>query len=328
MNNFTPIDFHKTRDFSKKLNDTFEFVRQNIKPLGKSILFIAGPPVLIGSLMLGSFMGDFLNLSQSAVTNPDAIENYFLSANFWIQIAVGSIFLLISGVATMATINNYIILYGEKKSNQIEVSDVWERVRQTFWMYLGTMIFFMILFIVAYSLMLIPMFLLTAISPFLIFFGFIGIVCLIFYLIFGSSLTFFIRAYEKTGVFAALSRSFYLVRGKWWSTFGLVFILFFIVMTISYLFIIPWYVVTLVTAFHNTSTGTIQEPSDTWQIMTVIFFSLYYLVQMVLYTLPNIGIAFQYFNLVELKEAKGLMNEIQTFGQSDQGTQSHREEQY
>ena len=68
MKTFTPLEFHKARDFSKKINDTFEFLKQNFKPLTKSVLFIAGPPVLMGSLLMGSFIGDFFNFSQSSYT--------------------------------------------------------------------------------------------------------------------------------------------------------------------------------------------------------------------------------------------------------------------
>ena len=60
MENFNFIEFHRTRDFSRKLNATFEFVKQNFKPLGKSILFIAGPPVLLASLVSGSFVSEFM----------------------------------------------------------------------------------------------------------------------------------------------------------------------------------------------------------------------------------------------------------------------------
>lgn len=315
MKTFTPLEFHKARDFSKKINDTFEFLKQNFKPLTKSVLFIAGPPVLMGSLLMGSFIGDFFNFSQSSYTgSSEAMEKYFLSLNFWLQIIFALIFLLVSGVASMATINNYIILYGEKKSNQIEINEVWERVKSTFWMYLGTMLFFAILFILAYMLMLIPMVLLSTISPFLIVFGVIGIIVVLFYLIFGASLTFFIRAYEKSGFFPALSRSFNLVRGKWWSTFGLIMVLSLIVSTLSYLFIMPWYITTIISAMHNVSTDIFQEPSFKWKLFTILSFAVYYLSQMVLSAIPNIGIALQYFNLVELKEAKGLMNEIESLG--------------
>ncbi|HCM77622.1 MAG TPA: hypothetical protein DIS90_14670 [Cytophagales bacterium] len=315
MKTFTPLEFHKARDFSKKINDTFEFLKQNFKPLTKSVLFIAGPPVLMGSLLMGSFIGDFFNFSQSSYTgSSEAMEKYFLSLNFWLQIIFALVFLLVSGVASMATINNYIILYGEKKSNQIEINEVWERVKSTFWMYLGTMLFFAILFILAYMLMLIPMVLLSTISPFLIVFGVIGIIVVLFYLIFGASLTFFIRAYEKSGFFPALSRSFNLVRGKWWSTFGLIMVLSLIVSTLSYLFIMPWYITTIISAMHNVSTDIFQEPSFKWKLFTILSFAVYYLSQMVLSAIPNIGIALQYFNLVELKEAKGLMNEIESLG--------------
>ncbi|MEP2670987.1 MAG: hypothetical protein ABJH04_18415 [Cyclobacteriaceae bacterium] len=330
MKVFTPIEFHKARDFSKKINDTFEFLKQNFVPLIKSVLFIAGPPVLMGSLMMGSFIGDFLNLSQDSYTNPgssEMAEKYFLSVNFWLQIVLAMIFLIVSGVASLSSINNYILLYGEKKSNQIEVSEVWARVKETFWMYLGTMFFFGLLFMLAYIVMLVPIFVLSSVSPFLVFFGVIGLFVGLIYLLFGASLTFFIRAYEKAGFFEALRRSFYLVSGKWWSTFGLIFILSMIVSTMSYLFIMPWYIATIVSSLHSVSTETFQEPSFNWKILTLVSFTLYYLAQMVLYSIPNVGIALQYFNLVELKEAKGLMDEIQNLG--DTSNQSpQREEDY
>jgi hypothetical protein len=44
-------------------------------------------------------------------------------------------------------------------------------------------------------------------------------------------------------------------------------------------------------------------------------FVVYYLFYIVLQSLPNVAIAFQYFNLVELKEARGLLSDIDTLGQ-------------
>jgi hypothetical protein len=69
------------------------------------------------------------------------------------------------------------------------------------------------------------------------------------------------------------------------------------------------------------------EFSDSMKIWTMVLFTLYYMAQMLLYALPNIGIAFQYFNLVELKEARGLMNQIKNLGQ-DNATESRPEEHY
>ena len=176
--------------------------------------------------------------------------------------------------------------------------------------------------------MIIPVILLATISPALIFFGILLLVVGIFYLMVSVSLTFIVRAYENKGFFEAIGRSFSLVQGKWWSTFRTYYgpvscydddLLYFPDSVVyGYIhFRIAQYIRKLL----------LQEPSTGWEMMTIVLFTLYYLAQMVLATLPNIGIAFQYFNLVELKEAKGLLNKISTLGQS-QSTPSAPEEQF
>jgi hypothetical protein len=319
MEEFRVIEFQRTRDFSRKLNITFEFIKQNFKSLGKSILYISGPPVLVGSLLLGSFMGEFLTLSQSLQRGAgelDNFSNYFLTAGFWVQILLMFVFFLISFVITIATINNYLIIYGEKKSNKIEVQEVWDRVRNTFWRYLGSSVLFFISFMVAYLVLAIPVFLLASISGFLVFFGVLFVILGLIFLLFSSSLTYIIQLQENKNFFDAIIRSFKLVNnGKWWSTFGLVMILYIIMITVSYIFMIPYYIITLTSALHTVSTGNPLEVSTTTTIVTTVSFTLYYMVQMLLSALPNVGIAFQYFNLVELKEARGLMSQIETIGQ-------------
>lgn len=328
MEEFKLIEFHRARDFSRKMNVTFEFIKQNFKPLFKSLLFIAGPPALIGSMMMGSIAGDFISLTQNLASNPEAFGNLFTTATFWVQLLFAFVFLLISGVITIATINNYILLYGEKKSTQIEVSEVWERVRITFWSYLGSTILFFVLFTTAYIVSIIPAAFLMKGSPFLSVLTIFGLILVLFYAAISLALTFFIQSYEKKNFFSAIIRSNRLVRGKWWSTFGLLVILSLIVSTVSYVFIAPWYFITIVDTLHNTSTGVVKETSTSWDVLTILFFTLYYLAQFMLASLPNIGIAFQYFNLVELKESKGLMDQIKTLGNNPEETTSRPEEQF
>lgn len=330
MENFRAIEYHQKRDFSRKMNATFEFIRQNFKALVKSILFIAGPPVLIVSILMGSFMGDMMSLGQSTTGNPEMIQEYFMSVNFWVQVGVVFVFLIVSGVMTIATINNYIILYGEKQTNKIEVHEVWERVRTEFWMYLGTMCMFALLGVAVYIVLAIPAALLIMASPVLTFLAVLFFLCAAFYLLVCATFTFFIRSYEKKGFFESVVRSFRLIQGKWWSTFGLIMVLYIVAGIASYIFMIPWYAITIVSSLHSISTGVFEEPSMTVQILGIVFFTLYYLAQTVLNTLPNVGIAFQYFNLVELKEAKGLMGEIEKFGEpaSPSPSSASQEEQY
>jgi hypothetical protein len=214
---------------------------------------------------------------------------------------------------SIATIYNYILAYEEKQTNKIEVSDVWNRVRKTFWMYCRTTFIFFALAMCAYIVLIIPAALFAAVSAFFAPLAMLAMLCFMVYLLVGGSLTFMVRAYEKKGFFDALARSFKLVRSKWWSTFGIIFVLWFLMAIISYIFLIPWYIAIFATALHNTSTDMVEPPAWTW--LSIVLFTLYYLASMILSAFPNIGIAFQYFNLVEMKEAKGLLGKIDTLGQ-------------
>ena len=334
MENFKTIEFHEARDFSKKMNVTFDFIRQNFKGLGKSIIVIAGPSVLVASLLIGSFMGDLMNMTQAITLNPgnsEALQSYFLSVSVWVQAMLMFVFFLLSTVMSLATINNYLILYGEKRSSEIEVHEVWERVRDTFWMYLGSVILFGVMGMVAYIVLLVPVILLaTAGTPWMLFFLIPLVLCALLYLFVGSMLTFFIRGYERLGFFQAVGRSLKLVSGKWWSTFGLFMVLYMIMYFTSAIFMTPYYALTVISTLHQVEPASFGEVSSSMQLVTLICFTLYYMAQLLLSSLPNIGLAFQYFNLVELKESKGLMEQIETIGQPQPSPPSttSEEEQY
>jgi hypothetical protein len=325
MQNFQAIDLRQPRDFSRKMNATFEFLRQNFKQLSKSILFIAGPPILLASVLMGTFVGDAFSVSA---LSPGGFGDSYMSPSFWMQLILVMVFFLVSTISTIATINSYIVLYSEKKTNQIEVSEVWERVRSTFWMYLGTTLMFTVLSIVVYIVLAIPVVILTAITPVLVFFAVLACFFVVIWLFISASLVFIIRAFEDVGFMEAVARSFRLVRGKWWSTFGLIVLLYLIVMFVSYFIILGWSMITLATALHDVDSASVAEKGQTLQIFTVVFFSFYYLLQMVLYSLPNVGIAFQYFNLVERKEAKNLINQIDNIGQTPTSPAHGPDEQY
>jgi hypothetical protein len=325
MEIFQAIELRRTRDFSRKMNATFEFLRHNFKQLSKSILFIAGPPILVASVLVGSFFGDIFSIGRF---NPNNVNNtFFLSVNFWAQIIVTVIFFMVSFVAAIATINNFILLYGEKRSNQIEVSEVWERVKKTFWMYMSTTVLFTILAILVYVAMVIPAALLAAVNPVLVFLAIIACMCVALWLMISSSLVYIVRTYEDVGFMESIARSFSLVRGKWWSTFGLIMLLYIIIFFVSYFMMIGWSIVTVAASMHSTEGQTPYEMSGSLQTISIIFFSVYYLLQMLMYALPTVGIAFQYFNLVERKEAKNLISQIQNLGQTQAPT-SGTEEQY
>jgi hypothetical protein len=135
-----------------------------------------------------------------------------------------------------------------------------------------------------------------------------------------------VQAFEQKGFVESLKRSFFLVKGKWWSTLAVYFILSMLVGIISYIFLIPAYVILFINSLHSINENNFNGPSGIMGATSMVFMTLYFLCQMVLACLPTLGLTFQYFNLVEMKEAKGLMSQIDTFGQAPAAPQ--QEEHY
>jgi hypothetical protein len=313
MENFKYIEFHKTRDFSNKVNVTTEFITQNAKSLGKSLLLISGPPLVAVALLRWSFFGDF-DLKTITAGGTDALRSFLLNPSLWAQIVVLGLFFIVSSVATTATINNYLILYEKKKSNQISPSEVWAMVLDTFWMYLSSNILFWILLVVAYAVMVLLLVLFALVSPALMVVAALIILPAFLYAVVGCMFIFLIRGYERIGFFEALTRSFTLIQGKWWSTLGLTIVLFIIAFIFSLAVAIPGYIISHITSLHDFEFSKLTEPDSSTGIVGMFSFTVSYLCQAIIYSFPAIGLAFQYFNLVERKEGTGLMSQLQMIG--------------
>jgi hypothetical protein len=96
--------------------------------------------------------------------------------------------------------------------------------------------------------------------------------------------------------------------------------------SVAGLVVIPFYIIMVVQIFHSVEAGGTPQFTSGMQWSFIIFFTIYYLVSIILNMLPNIAIAFQYFNLVELKEARGLISQFENIGQQSLGRTE--EEQY
>lgn len=327
MENFQIITLQRSRNFSNKVNATFEFIKQNFGSLIKSLLVIAGPSVLIATALIGSMMGNIFSSALGGQSDPSILVNQFTSPSFWLEVVLFFVFVMVSTIMTLAVINNYIVLYDEKKTNQIEVAEVWERVRGTFWSYLGAILVLTIGFILLYIIMILIVAGMAAMSSVLSFIGVLAAIAMVGYVLIAASLTLFIITWEKKTVFEALPRSFELIYGKWWRTFGYIFIVYMIVTIISWVISSPFYVYVFMQDLHSIDNPAERQFSSSMGWSLSLFYAFYYFVSTIVSMLPNIALAFQYFNLVELKESRGLMNQISSIGETPTPHVSN-EEQY
>lgn len=311
MNGFKAIRFRKVRRFGDKVNVTFEFIRQNFKSLFKSMIIIAGPFLVVGSLFLSQVFLEFFNFSS---TFQQGISDFDLIMKIGGSILAFVLFTMLGGTAIISVIYNYMVLYEDKSTDKIEIHQVWKKVKKTFLPVLGTICLYGIVVILSYIFIILPFTLLLTAIP-----GLFLIAIIIFYAGFiYISITFmlilFIRIYENIGIGSAFKRAFYLIRGKWWSTFGLLLVMTIIHGFVAGIFMVPWYANFIIYILHNTNTDTLAEPYMAFSIVNHLTFLFYTLASYLLYCIPLIALAFQYFNLVEIKDATGLLEKIKTIG--------------
>jgi hypothetical protein len=318
------IEYYVVRDFSKKLNVTFEFLRQNFSSLGKALLFISGAPILIGSLIFGviysKLIGNIVESTATGLTPDFSIFGLLFGGGLVMFIA-----LLLGGVITVSTVMAHFQLYQEKQSPDIEVSEVWERTKKLFGNMLGMTLLLGLTFVVVYVLVLLPVFFLGVFMGPLILFVLLAIYAGLIYL--GITLTFVfpIGAFENETYFNAVSKAFKLIKDNWWKTFGFHLILELIRSSMAGIFFIPAYLLMIFNIVH-TLDGNPSAPSITMQLLMTSFFAIFIIVNFLGYSITLTGINFQYFNLVELKESRGLMAKLENLG--TQETTSSEEEHY
>jgi len=282
------IVFYRIRNFSQKLNATIEFIRQNIKPLGKSIIYILGPMAILNGLLFSQYI-DFMfgNMSNSDPVNVQNPFAFIANPSY-----IGFLFLSsFSALLNFAIIFNFMKIYQKKFPEEISVTEVlnasWKDI--------------------------LPLLVLGIMATIIIIFGMFAFVIPGIYLAVVFSLSLPILFFERGGIFEAIGRSFKLIRGKWWSTFGLLIVASVLMYAVSMIFILPFYVFYFLSIFTLVEeTGFSADISSWWfqggMTLSVMFM---FLGSFLTYSIPMVALSFQYFNLVERRESVGLMGEIE-----------------
>jgi hypothetical protein len=286
-----PIELQKRRDVGEVISASFEFIRQNIKPLGKSLFFFAVPPAVVGGAAIGFATAKMMsNITRGGGTgSPSDIFSPTLLISYLISFLV----LIATNLIISAVICAYLRLYFERKANasaeavetpaEIEPQDVFQVMTTLFPKFIGLSLLQAVL--LGFGLML----------------------CILPGIWIGVSLGFvyFVLAYENRGIVESVQRCINLVSGQWWQTFAVALLMGLIGYFASMIFGIPSFVVSLV--------GTVLTASKNGGDMSIIqaAASGFQMIGSVIsYSLVGIAGIVQYFNLIEQKEATGLMQRI------------------
>ena len=281
------IEFYKKRQFGEKLNMIFVFLRQNAWPFVKAQVFITGPLLLLVNILVAkssmSFLSfDFINGDPEEML-PELLTLY------------GNVFLvsMVTGTLMPLVTYTYMKLYHEKGLGQFEIGHILSRVIRKLPMVLIYNILTSLLVVIGMFFFILP-----------------GI-----YLAVVLSLGSAIIIFEDKDLFSAFGRAFKLIKDKWFSTFGLLVVTVIISMIINAVFGLPQVIIFGIWTFNSldATTGTL-DMSDVpsyMQTVNVIFAILSTFGTLISYSVIYLGLGFQYFNLVERQEARGLMAQIE-----------------
>ena len=286
------VEFKKRRDFGQVINDTFTFIRQNIKPLIKTYFTFCGLFVLasMATLLLQQFkMVNVINtvggMGHTRGIGLYGIE-YFLSL----------IFSFASYSSMTVAVLSYIAIYVQKGNQTPTLDEVWGFFKYYFFRVFGSSFLLMLLLIIGFMFCLVPGFYLF---PFI-------------------AMMFPIMVIENSSLSYSFSRSFSLIKENFWVTFGTLIIVWIIVYACTTLIVLPTSLFNMLAMFSSKN----PQMSLTLTLITTVLQSLCQVFTIV----PIITISLMYFNLVEEKESVGLMERISNFGNTGKPIDTRPEE--
>lgn len=299
------IPIRKIRSSLETINVSVAFLRQNFKPIFKTLAILSLPLIFIGMIANTLFTFSFMNpalLGASGAFESDPMDFINMGMAGMLYFFLFLLLIFLGAMSFTATIYGYLQLYLETDDiSNISLQAVIKRAFRDTWILLGASMILMFVFFLA----IIPLSLLMIIPGLgiLLFFG--GFI----YLGVTLSMVFIIQLIERINIFDAIGRSFRLIQGHWWSTFGLNMVLW---LMLTCLTITPYLVVML---FMGGSFFILDQATIGNALWVKLIVMVVQTIAMIAYILPNalylLGIAFRYFSLVELKEGTGMLQQIQ-----------------
>mgnify|MGYP000109065195 CR=1 FL=1 len=266
------IRFRQIREVSQVINDSFTFLKQEIKPISRIVLVYVLPFILL-------YAAAQVYFQRNVMGNFDISDPESLMANigpFYLNLFFFMMFSLFVQSLLAGTYYSYIEAYIKKGKGNFQLSDISSNFFSNSLLALGAGFVYTIIVMIGVMLCLLP-----------------GI-----FVANTLSLVIFIFIFEKKGLNDSLTDSWRLVNSQWWSTF-----------LINLLGLVFAYLVGTVISFPgmfvgvntNLSDGASQIPAEYPQWYWILI-GLSSVVTITLLIIPYTFQAFQYFNLKERME--------------------------
>lgn len=278
------INFNLERGFSDSITLTFNFIKQEIKPLMKSFAVIALPLIFVDMFVksyvvrasLPMLLDPSPDLDQALGNIGSTLLSYLstMVMYFWI------------GLYAISYIRVYQDKYVVQDESVITAGEVWRVLMRNFGKILLWGFLYVLMVVIGFMFLFIP-----------------GIYFAVIF-----AFTAFFIVLENKSISSGMSASTDLVKGQWWNFFGYLFMLQLIVGGLSYVFSIPYLVLTFTSVF------TQEVPGIYETTFSIMFASLG---QNALQVISAVGIAVRFFSLLEQKGHASLLSKIEAIGEGN-----------
>ncbi|WP_018618140.1 hypothetical protein [Spirosoma luteum] len=305
------IQLYQQRDFGDKINVTFQYITQNFRSLSLSLLYIVGPVALVAGIASGILQSNLFDLARSSgdtdsSSDPTAVfrmmQNVFSPA-FAIAGLFSLLAILVVSLATYAHMKVYSRKTGQRLDTSLEpvpisVAEVWEEMQAHISRAIVVSVLSSIVTVVATFFFVLPGI-------------YVGIVL---------SLAMAIVVFESTDFSQTWNRCFTLIRDKWWSTFGLLIVMGILSGLLGLVFTLPAGVISFLIG-----SKLLPDVGGFWVVVGNVLATVGgTLLRSIIY----IALGFQYTNLVERQEGRGLLSAIDAIGTNPGQPRSSDEETY
>lgn len=268
---------HKVRDIGDIITDSFQYVREHYQTLGKALLFFVLPLYIVQFFLLKGYTDQLFASIQSNTFND--ISSLF-DGRYFLGILVS---ILASATLTVVTLKH---LQLTEHGYEATPEEILEDIIPNVFKYIGLYIILSIMLGFSLLFFVIPFF----------FFG-------VKFCLSTSALIL-----EDESIAGAMQRSWELTANHWWSTFGVLLVMYFLMMLVSYAVLLPISILTFLTIDSGAASGGgAGFIGNLFMILNGILTAVTSLISTILF----IGIALQYYNLVERKEGGSLRSKIE-----------------
>jgi len=291
------LEFRKLREFGEIVNDMFQFLKQNFKPLMKTYIYLCGFFTLAGMIAAIMYQLGIQKVAfgygngQTAVNGIQRLYDVF-TLNYFLVIILS----MLNYTALTVSILCFIALYVQKGNQAPTVEEVWAYFKYYFLRVFASSFAIVIFLVICF---------LFCFFPFV-------------YVFPAMSIFYSVMVLENGSFEYSFTRSFKLLKDQWWVTAGAIFVIWIISYACMSMASLPAIILTLVSGF--------TKGSGSFSSIAIIVSTIIQYVCQVFMILPIIGVTLCYFNLVERMDNTGLLERINQLGKSGSDVNATPEE--